>query len=163
MSGQLYHLRTADGEEYATRDWLAAQLRAMEKPAAPTDRRTNTGDGDDPPAPTPAIVTTIDVDYALKLIEDSGLTFVSPKEDDEPTTFTAGEFARMLRRKTQWLGPDLQQLEPWLDEIASRSFKTDNAYQVKLENGELADFRPWIDEKLSEARKKSQTKAEGEG
>jgi hypothetical protein len=152
LSGQLYQLRTADGTEYATRDWLVAQLQAMEKPPPPTASDPVEGPNA-APVPAPRVVTTIDIDFSLSVIESSGLGFLAPHEDKAATHYTAGEFARMLRRKSKWLGPDLNELDPWLDEIASRSFKTDLPYQVQLEGGEVVELRPWLDEQLAKARR----------
>lgn len=158
MSGQLYRLRTADGTDYATRDWLVAQLQAMEKPA-PSIARDR--DPETRPAPAPRVVNTIDVDFALSVVENSKLAFLAPHEDAEPTVYTAREFARMLARKSTWLGPDLHELEPWLDEIATRSFKTDLPYQVRLDGGEVAEFRPWLDARLEQARREATAGEDG--
>jgi hypothetical protein len=56
----------------------------------------------------------------------------------------------MLRSKWDWIGYDLVELEPWLDAIATRSFKTRLPYRVELAGGTLGELRPWLDERLQE-------------
>jgi hypothetical protein len=93
-----------------------------------------------------------DIDRALDLIGASGLRFIDSRSDpnERPTEYTAEQFATMLRTKWDWLGYDLVALEPWLDEIATRSFKTNLPYQVVLADGTTREFRPWLDQKLRE-------------
>src|SRR5690606_18856901 len=91
-----------------------------------------------------------DIDRALDLIGRSGRRFIDPPEDPDarPTEYTAEQFAAMLRTKWDWLGYDLTELEPWLDEIATRSFKTNLPYQVVLADGTSSELRPWLDQQL---------------
>ncbi|MFO7561080.1 MAG: hypothetical protein R6X02_00435 [Enhygromyxa sp.] len=91
-----------------------------------------------------------DIDRALDLIGASGLRFLDPRSDPEqrPSEYTAEQFAGMLRTKWDWLGYDLTALEPWLEEIATRSFKTNLPYLVVLTDGTTRELRPWLDEQL---------------
>lgn len=93
-----------------------------------------------------------DIERALDRIGASGLRFVDPasEPDERPDEYTAEQFASMLRTKWDWLGYDLTELEPWLDEIATRSFKTNLAYQVVLADGTTTELRPWLDQQLRE-------------
>jgi hypothetical protein len=91
-----------------------------------------------------------DIERALDLIGASGLRFVDPPSEPEGRAgeYTAEQFAGMLRTKWDWIGYDLTELEPWLDQIATRSFKTSLAYQVTLADGTTGDLRPWLDAQL---------------
>jgi hypothetical protein len=101
------------------------------------------------PKPDSAIAVTLD------LISASGLTFIDPAdgEDSRPTEYTAEQFASMLRSKWDWIGYDIIALDPWLDEIATRSFKSNLPYLVVLEDGSTAEFRPWLDTQRAQAKK----------
>jgi hypothetical protein len=91
------------------------------------------------------------IDKALDLIATSELRFIDQAndEDSRPSEYTAEQFAAMLRSKWDWIGYDITELEPWLDEIATRSFKTNLPYQVVLSEGRQVDLRPWLDERLA--------------
>jgi hypothetical protein len=158
LSGKPYFLRTADGTEHLTRDWLSAQLREIEKPPPRPVDAASAGEGEATPSATqePTVERVIDVEFVLHLIEESELTFYALKEEKEPTKYNSGEFSRMLRRKWSWLGPDIEQLDPWLDEIATRSFKSNLPYEVRLANEQRVELRPWLDGKLRVARKQGE-------
>jgi hypothetical protein len=95
-----------------------------------------------------------EIERALDLITASGLRFIDvPDEPNErPSEYTAAQFASMLRTKWDWLGYGLIELEPWLDEIATRSFKTNLPYRVVLADGTQQEFRPWIDAQLRSSK-----------
>lgn len=89
------------------------------------------------------------IERAIDLIASSDLTFLDPpaedEEDGEPTVYTAEQFASMLRTKWDWIGYDIVELEPWLDEIACRSFKTNLPYLVRVEGqAEPVEVRTWL-------------------
>ena len=92
-----------------------------------------------------------DIDRALDRISASGLRFVDPpsEPDARPSEYTAEQFAAMLRTKWDWIGYDLTELEPWLEQIATRSFKTNLAYQVLHTDGTMQELRPWLDAQLN--------------
>jgi hypothetical protein len=90
------------------------------------------------------------IDRALDLISTSDLRFIDPADepDERPSEYTAEQFAGMLRTKWDWIGYDLTELDPWLDGVATRSFKTNLAYQVVLADGTTSELRPWLDAQL---------------
>jgi hypothetical protein len=92
-----------------------------------------------------------DIERALDLVGASGLRFIDPpsEPDEAPDEYTAEQFASMLRTKWDWLGYDLTELQPWLDEIATRSFKTNRPYRVMHADGTTTEFRPWLDAQLA--------------
>ena len=94
------------------------------------------------------------IERALDLINQSGLRFIDPADepDERPGEYTAEQFAAMLRTTWDWIGYDLTELEPWLDGVATRSFKTNLAYQVVLADGTTSELRPWLDAQLQAPR-----------
>lgn len=92
-----------------------------------------------------------EIERAFDLISESGLRFIDPPSEpnESPDEYTAEQFASMLRTKWDWLGYDLIELQPWLDEIATRSFKTNRPYRVMLSDGTTVEFRPWLDAQLA--------------
>jgi hypothetical protein len=157
LSGQPYTLRLPDGREIPTRDWLLERLRELEvPPAAAPASGPAPGPASGPPAAAPAPPPALGVERVLELIESSGLEFHALDDDGVRATWNASEFARMLRRKSRWLGPDLRELEPWLAEIASRSFRTDRDYEVQLDTGERVRLRVWLDQRVAAERAAAQ-------
>lgn len=126
-------------------------------PTAPAPNEAGEID-DDPEASKPARVlgerppADPAIERALELIGNSGLRFIDvPNDPDKaPTEYTAKQFASMLRTKWDWLGYDLTELKPWLDEIATRSFKTNLPYQVLLADGSATELRSWLDAQLAQ-------------
>ncbi len=127
---------------------------------APPSPASTTGETGQPEQPDPDDAVALperpradpDIERALDLISASGLRFVdqSDEPDERPNEYTAEQFAGMLRTKWDWIGYDLTELDPWLDSIASRSFKSNLPYQVVLANGTTSEFRPWLDAQLHE-------------
>lgn len=101
------------------------------------------------PKPDPAIAVTLD------MISASGREFIDQAdgEDSRQTQYTAEQFASMLRSKWDWIGYDIAELDPWLDEIATRSFKSSLPYLVVLDDGTTSEFRPWLDTQREQAKK----------
>jgi hypothetical protein len=98
--------------------------------------------------PDPAIAETLD------LIAASKQRFIDQAEDKDsrPTEYTAEQFASMLRSKWDWIGYDITEPEPWLDEIATRSFKSNLPYLVVLADGSTTEFRGWLDTQRVQAK-----------
>lgn len=100
------------------------------------------------PKPDPTIAVTLD------MISASGRSFIDQAdgEDGRPTEYTAEQFASMLRSKWDWIGYDIVTLDPWLDEIATRSFKSNLPYLVVLDDGSTSEFRTWLDAQRAQAK-----------
>lgn len=97
---------------------------------------------------------------ALAFVERSGLHFVAPprhgsgkpksgaskgpKRKPKRKEYTAAEFADMLRKKWEFLGADIKDLDTFIDEIASDSFTSMVRYRVILEDGHEEDFGAWL-------------------
>lgn len=125
-----------------------------------TSRATETGDSPS----TPVVLlerprADPEIERALDLINGSGLRFIDrptddadtgtdAESDDEPSEYTAEQFATMLRTKWDWVGYDITELELWLDEIATGSFRTSVPYQVVYADGTVGELRVWLDQQL---------------
>jgi hypothetical protein len=100
------------------------------------------------PKPDPAI------EAMLEIISSSGRRFIDQAEDGDsrPTEYTAEQFASMLRSKWDWLGYDIVEPTVWLDEIATRSFKSSLPYLVVLDGGTTVELRGWLDTQRAQAK-----------
>ncbi len=110
---------------------------------------------------------------ALMIVERSDATFVvparrplpapkAPASDRKPGVFkkkkrapkareySGPEFADMLRKKWEFLGADIDELEPFIKEIASDSFASLAPYQVRLPDGTNDEFEGWLRARLDD-------------
>jgi hypothetical protein len=134
---------------------MRAPVDGSPVPAAGVEQGGQDGGSDEPTTklrerakPDPVIAETLD------LISASKQRFIDQAEDKDsrPTEYTAEQFASMLRSKWDWIGYDIIELEPWLDEIATRSFKSNLPYLVVLEDGSTTEFRGWLDAQRAKAK-----------
>ena len=84
------------------------------------------------------------IEAALTTISASGLRFYVPDDEAAPTEHTAEQFASMLRSKWDWLGYDITELEPWLEEIATCTFTGKRPYLVEVAPGQRIELRRWL-------------------
>ena len=117
------------------------EARLAEAPTTPFDRPL-------PPPPAP-LVGDAAIEAALRTIEDSSLRFIVP-EDDAVEPMSAHDFSKMLRRKSRWLAADIHELEPWIEAIASRTWRKNEPYRAILEDGREVDVGPWLRERMRE-------------
>ena len=119
---------------------------------APTPEPAEETDDAPPPLPERPPADP-EIARALDLISASGLRFIDQAEDAQsrPSEYTAEQFSGMLRSKWDWLGYDITSLDPWLDEIASRSFKTNLPYLVVLDGGTTTELRPWLQARIEQS------------
>ncbi|MCA9709203.1 MAG: DUF5329 family protein, partial [Myxococcales bacterium] len=104
---------------------------------------------------------------ALRIVETSDLQFVAPsrkamnkpkprkgkpkttagmpsKRKPKRKEYTGREFADMLRTKWEYLGADIDDLDAFVEEIASASFSSMVRYRVVLADGNEEDFATWL-------------------
>jgi hypothetical protein len=99
---------------------------------------------------------------ALATVERSALTFVvparpsviptkpskvssvGPKRKPKRKEYSGPQFADMLRKKWDFLGADIEDLDTFIDEIASDSFASLVRYRVVLADGREEDFGAWL-------------------
>jgi hypothetical protein len=89
---------------------------------------------------------------ALLIVEQSGLQFVATRPKNKEKVYDAHKFADMLRTKWDWLGADIDDLDHFIDEIASDAFATFEPYRVRHPDGREQEFRAWLRERLKERR-----------
>lgn len=92
------------------------------------------------------------VDYVVALVQHSRATFLAPDapkrrggRSTSATRYTGPDFAAMLRRKSTWIGAGIEELDPWLAEVGSRSFRNDQPYQVEHPDGRVEPFDVWVE------------------
>jgi hypothetical protein len=106
---------------------------------------------------------------ALNVVEHSELRFVAPprkaaapkpnasrakpstgpKRKPKRKEYTGVQFAEMLRTKWEFLGADIEDLDTFIDEIASDSFASMVPYRVVLDDGREEDFGRWLRAQLA--------------
>lgn len=99
---------------------------------------------------------------ALSLVQRSSLKFVVPpraaplkpgkaastgpkrKRKPKRKEYDGEQFADLLRKKWEFLGADIEDLDTFIDEIATDSFTSMARYRVVLEDGREEDFGVWL-------------------
>jgi hypothetical protein len=146
-------VRVAPDELLPARHWYLVRLAELEGRPVPPDP---------PEAKAKAEVHArrLLILDALALVERSELRFVAPprppssSKPPRPSTgpkrkpkrkqYTGPEFADMLRKKWEFLGADIEDLDTFIDEIASDSFASMVRYRVVHEDGREEDFGQWL-------------------
>jgi hypothetical protein len=136
-------VRLKDGTVLDGRDWFLARIAAIEggsKPAHATRVQTD-----------PNVPVTLGILDALTIVERSNKRFVAPartlpngKTKGKRKEYDAGEFAEMLRKKWEFLGADVKDLEHFINEIATDAFSSMEPYRVIHEDGSEEEFRAWL-------------------
>jgi len=148
-------VRFGDGTTLPMIDWLSSELDRIEgrEPVA-RDPRTQ-----ESAAPT--------ILQALMIIERSELRFATlPRRNSKSgraakrTEYTSSEFAAMLRKKWEFFGKDVHDLDGFMAEIAGTSFKTLRPYRVILRDGSEVELGPWLLGRLEAEGHRPQTKDE---
>jgi hypothetical protein len=107
---------------------------------------------------------------ALAIVEHSKLKFVAPprpgpvkpvgpakasfgpKRKPKTKEYDGAQFADMLRTKWEFLGADIQDLDTFIEEIASDSFSGMVRYRVVHDDGREEDFGVWLRGQLGPRR-----------
>lgn len=149
--GPTPRVRLADGTVLDGRDWYIARVEEIEGVARPI-RSAKT----DREAHVPATVGILD---ALTIVERSNKRFVAPartlpngKTKGKRKEYDAAEFAEMLRKKWEFLGADVRDLDTFIGEIASDAFSSMEPYRVIHEDGSEEEFRGWLLAQLENRR-----------
>lgn len=138
-------VKLADGTVVVAHDWYSGRLDEIE--GKPT-----TGRKDSTAGSAPASLGILD---ALTIVERSGKRFVAPprrlptgKVKGKRKEYSANEFAEMLRKKWEFLGADVRDLDTFIEEIATDSFASMAPYRVIHEDGSEEEFRAWLNAQL---------------
>lgn len=142
--GPAPRVRLADGTVLDGRDWYLARVEAIE---GGTSRPTRAAQAKlDPNAPV-----TLGILDALTIVERSSKRFVAParrlpngKTKGKRKEYDASDFAEMLRKKWEFLGADVRDLETFIGEIATDAFSSMEPYRVIHEDGTEEEFRGWL-------------------
>ncbi|MCX4244446.1 DUF5329 domain-containing protein [Paraliomyxa miuraensis] len=136
-------------EEHARRLQILDALTIVERselsfvsPARETLTKTGAGNGDGS-APGPGLKPS-----AKKA------PLAGPKRKPKRKEYTGPQFADMLRKKWEFLGADIHDLDTFIEEIASDSFANMVRYRVVLEDGREEDFGTWLRGRLERERTK---------
>jgi hypothetical protein len=149
-SGESVRVRLVDGTVLSGHDWYTGRVEAIEGvPNKPRLSRVA-----DPNAPS-----TITILDALGIVERSNKRFVAPqrvlpngKTKGKRKEYTSSEFADMLRKKWEFLGADVRDVDTFVHEIASDAFSTMAPYRVVHEDGSEEEFRGWITAQIDARR-----------
>lgn len=154
MTGKPYQVKLPDGRAMAAKAWFTEELGRIE--AADAARQAALAQGvqgrtqaaEAAQGPDPREARTRSIPYVIRMIEQSDHEFVAPQRKGPPKVMAGPEFASMLRNKWQWLGRDINELEPFLDEIAGNAFSSMKPYRVRISEDEEVELRPWIEREL---------------
>ena len=77
-----------------------------------------------------------------------------PKRKPKRKEYSGAQFADMLRKKWEFLGADIEDLDTFIDEIASDSFASMVRYRVVLDDGREEDVGVWLRAQLGAEKAK---------
>jgi hypothetical protein len=145
-------VRLGDGTVVEAHSWFLDRLAEIEGRPADHMQKIVVQSPGSGPDDTPRQVGILD---ALQIVEQSGLVFVAParrthsgKRKGKRKEYTASEFAGMLRKKWEFLGADIVELDAFVEQIATDAFASFEPYQVQLADGREREFRGWLLEQL---------------
>jgi|GEM_PF-2537301 len=159
-------VRLSDGTMLPVADWLLkrlTELEGVEYVARKDSAKPSDGDGgaeaNDGAEPRRGRTREVGILDALTIVERSDLTFVAPprktpkgKVKGKRKEYTGPEFSEMLRKKWELLGKDINDLDTFIEEIASDAFVSMTPYLVTFRDGREEPFRGWLEEQLETRR-----------
>lgn len=152
-------VRLADGTVVEAHQWFLDRLAELEgRPTGNPRGLSAQGPAEDARA-SGKKARTLGILDALQLVERSDLVFVAParrtpsgKLKGKRKEYTGSEFAGMLRKKWEFLGADIHDLDGFIEQIATDAFGTFEPYRVVLTDGTEHEFRAWLLEQLDDSR-----------
>jgi len=97
---------------------------------------------------------------ALDLIAESDAVFIVKKDKKKDRTYSGFNFAAMLTTKTIWLGRGIEDLDLWIEEIASGSFMSRESYQVRRPDGVNEELASWLTRQIASRPLTAEERAE---
>lgn len=147
-------VKLTDGTVLPMRQWLLARLGELE--GTPVQAEAAAGDAQ---LTQRARTNELGILDALRIVERSGLRFVAPprkavsgKIKGKRKEYTSTEFAEMLRKKWEFLGADIHDLDSFIEEIATDAFASFEPYRVIHNDGSEEPFREWLLGQLDQQR-----------
>lgn len=95
-------------------------------------------------APSPVVDERARIEGLLATIASSGIVFIRNGSDH-----SAAEAADHLRSKWSRAGDRIATAEDFIEQLASRSSQSGEAYRVRLPDGTVHDAGPWLREQLA--------------
>jgi hypothetical protein len=92
-----------------------------------------------------------EIDYLIRYVENSSVRFVRSGKEYSPK-----EAADHLRYKLAHSGGRVKTAEDFIVGIATKSYLSGRAYQIKLPDGSLRPTSAWLNEALARYRKQPQ-------
>lgn len=154
-------VRMTDGTVIAASDWFEARLAELE--GLPPPQRTGVADANALAVEVPVAEASAELGIldALTIVEQSDLRFVAParktptgKVKGKRKEYSGPDFSEMLRRKWEYLGADIHDLDTFVDEIATDAFTSFESYRVVYADGHEEEFRQWLLDRLEAKRQK---------
>lgn len=154
----------SEEESMLAKTWFHARLAELEgRPAPPADPEEV--------REAEEHARRLQILDALRVVERSELHFVAPSRKAVPKPgkkppssgpvrsrkpkrkeYTGPQFADMLRKKWEFLGADIDDVDTFIEEIASDSFSSMVRYRVIHEDGSEQDFAQWLRTQLDAER-----------
>jgi hypothetical protein len=157
------HVRLAPDDSLPARHWYLVRLAELEGRPPPPDPPEHQRKAE-------VHARRLHILDALTIVERSELRFVAPprqalppkqgkpsvgpKRKPKRKEYSGPQFADMLRKKWEFLGKDIEDVDTFIDEIASDSFASMVRYRVILEDGREEDFGTWLRAQLGAERAK---------
>jgi hypothetical protein len=146
-------VRLDDGTTMDASEWFGMRLAEIEYGSAAAAPKKNEGEDEAPE--TKAMLAgggnELGILDALTIVEQSSLLFVAPprktpkgKLKGKRKEYTGPDFSEMLRRKWEYLGADIHDLDTFVSEIATDSFTSFEPYRVVYPDGHEEEFKPWL-------------------
>ena len=151
-------VRLSDGTMLPVSDWLLKRLSEMEGAMYVARKDVAPGVAEES-GKVPVRTREVGILDALTIVERSDLTFVAPprktpkgKLKGKRKEYTGPDFSEMLRKKWELLGKDINDLDTFIEEIASDAFVSMTPYLVVYRDGREEPFRGWLLEQLETRR-----------
>jgi hypothetical protein len=152
-------VKLPDGTVLAATEWFEARLADIEGVETPAETKAH-GEGAPPVVALAAEASPeLGILDALTIVEQSDLRFVAParkvsngKEMGKRKEYTGPDFSEMLRRKWEYLGADIHDLDTFIEEIATDAFTSFESYRVVYADGHEEEFRQWLLDRLEAKR-----------
>ncbi len=157
-------VRLSEGTTLPVSDWLLMRLSDLEGVAYVARTDVASGGAAVEVSDAKARTRELGILDALTIVERSDLRFVAPprktptgKVKGKRKEYSGPEFAEMLRKKWELLGKDINDLDTFVEEIASDAFVSMTPYLVAHRDGKEEEFRAWLLAQL-EARRSALSK-----
>jgi hypothetical protein len=155
-------VRMPNGTVVAASDWFEARLAELEGMPIPEQEPAADEEGVAMAVPLAAEASAeLGILDALTIVEQSDLRFVAParktpkgKVKGKRKEYSGPDFSEMLRRKWEYLGADIHDLDTFVDEIATDAFTSFESYRVVYADGHEEEFRQWLLDRLEAKRQK---------